>query len=80
MFVTDLLLTPDVRQLLSLQSPVVTIRTTNFSIQESLGYILPTLSISVVCLDLITNNDYFLTQHYTTDFIEETVCLLHGTN
>jgi len=29
----------------------------------------------VLGLDLITDSDYFLTQHYTTDFIAETACV-----
>ena len=46
---------------LTLYSPVVTICTTRFNIQQS--YVLPTHSIYVCCMDLRTNSDYFPIQH-----------------
>jgi hypothetical protein len=57
----------------SLYRPAVTTRTTNFGIEKV--YILSTLSIFESCMDLITDSDYFLTQHYATDFIVEIECV-----
>jgi hypothetical protein len=58
-------------QFLTLQSPVVTICTAQwssghymyrqFNIQQF--YVLPTQCIYVFCVDLRTNNDYFTVQH-----------------
>ena len=45
----------------SLQSPVVTICTARFNIQQF--YVLPTEYIYVFCVDLIINSDYFPIQH-----------------
>ena len=46
---------------LILHSPVVTIRTNRFNIQQF--YVLPTQCIYVFCVDLRTNSDYFPIQH-----------------
>ena len=46
---------------LILSSPVVTICTTKFNIQQL--YVLPTQCIYVFCVDLRTNSDYFPIQH-----------------
>jgi hypothetical protein len=46
---------------LALQSPVVTVRTGRFNIQQF--YVLPTQCIYVFCVDLRTNSDYFPVQH-----------------
>jgi hypothetical protein len=46
---------------LAVESPVVTIRTTRFNIQQN--YVLPTQCIYVFCVDLRINNDYKPTQH-----------------
>ena len=47
--------------LLTLHSPVVTICTARFNIQQF--YVLPTQCIYVFCVDLRTNSDYFPIQH-----------------
>ena len=42
---------------------------------------LPTQYIYVFCVDLRTNSDYFLTQHYLTGFYNrDSVCLLRATD
>ena len=46
---------------LTLQSPVVTICTTRFTIQQF--YVLPARYIYVLCVDMRTNSDYFTIQH-----------------
>jgi hypothetical protein len=46
---------------LAVQSPVVTICTTRFNIQQF--YILPTQCIYAFCVDLRTNSGYFSIQH-----------------
>jgi hypothetical protein len=45
----------------TLESPVVTICTTKFNIQQF--YILLTQCVDVFCVDLRTNSDYFPIQH-----------------
>jgi len=57
---------------------VVTICTTTFNIQES--HVLTTNSISVFCVDLKTNSDYFLYSFNLLVFITEMGCLLRGTD
>ena len=47
--------------LLTFYSPVVTICTKSFNIQQF--YVLPTQCIYVFCVDLRTNSDYFPIQH-----------------
>jgi hypothetical protein len=42
-------------------SPVVTVRTARFNIQQF--YVLPTQCVYVFCVDLRTNSDYFPLQH-----------------
>jgi len=43
-------------------------------------YVLPTGCIYVFYVDLRTNSDYFLIQHYLTDFYnQDGLCLLRGT-
>ena len=49
------------RTKLATLSPVVTICTTRFNIQQF--YVLPTQCIYVFCVDLRTNSDYFPIQH-----------------
>ena len=46
---------------ITLQSPVVTLRNTEFDIHKL--YVLPTQCIYVFCVDLRTNSDYFPIQH-----------------
>jgi hypothetical protein len=47
--------------LITFRTPVVTIWTTMFNIQQF--YVLPTQCIYVFCVDLRTNSDYFTVQH-----------------
>jgi len=48
-------------EVLALYSPVVTIGTTIFNIQQF--YVLPTQCIYVFCVYLRSNSDYFTIQH-----------------
>jgi len=43
-------------------------------------YVLPTQCVYVFCVDLRTNSDYFIVQHWVVDFYNwYGVCLRHGT-
>jgi hypothetical protein len=68
-----------IRQGLTLQSPVVTSSTITFNTHKS--YVLPTQCIYMFCVDLRTNSDYFPIQHLLTAFYNrDGVCLLRGTD